>query len=65
MLTKDDTTADELGVTDADVAQWDAEIENYLSNRKVNPQSVRTWEAVKKRLRDKAERYREELQRKV
>jgi hypothetical protein len=57
MLTKEDT-ADEFGITDADVAEWDAIIEAY----KANPESLRPWDEIKDEFREKL--YRERAERK-
>jgi hypothetical protein len=42
MLTKEDTSADEFGITDADVAEWDAEVARY----KTHPDEFYSWEQV-------------------
>jgi hypothetical protein len=52
MLTKEDTSADEFGITDADVAEWDAEVAEYLAFRKANPDYVpRPWKEVFEEMR--------------
>jgi hypothetical protein len=64
MLTKEDT-ADEFGITDADVAEWDAEVAEYLACRKADSKAIRPWEEVKQRLKERAEQYRKELKTKA
>jgi hypothetical protein len=56
MLTKDDTTADELGVTDADVAEWEARLARLLAN----PQTARPVKEVMDELQEEIRRRRAE-----
>jgi hypothetical protein len=59
MLTKEDTSADEFGITDADVAEWDAEVAEYLAFRKANPDYVpRSVDEVMDELRKELHRKR-------
>jgi hypothetical protein len=61
MLTQEDTTADELGVTDADVAQWDAIVARY----KTHPEEFMSLEEFKKQMDEDIKRYREERRNKA
>jgi hypothetical protein len=61
MLTKDDTTADELDVTDADVAQWEARVVKYLTN----PETALPLEESKKRMQERIKRYQAERKNKT
>jgi hypothetical protein len=56
MLTKEDTSADEFGITDADVAEWDARVTRFLAN----PETALPLEESKKRMQERIKRYQEE-----
>jgi murein L,D-transpeptidase YafK len=61
MLTKEDTSADEFGITDADVAEWDAIVARY----KTHPDEFMPLEEFKKRMDEDIKRYRDERRNKA
>jgi hypothetical protein len=61
MLTQEDTTADELGVTDADVAEWDAIVARY----KTHPEEFKDYKTVMAELKAELEAYRAERKKQV